>query len=159
MTEAEFSVLKARIEDRYRRDLEALERIRAISQEVSSPQSTPSPSGPTALTASIIPTSSVVRITHPDADRTGQNGEGRGEGRMDVLSLVEQATMGVEGEFTSSNVAEEIVFHHPHLESTLKRSSVTSALNRLVDSDRLLLVSKGKGKRPSRYRCKEDFFR
>ena len=77
---------------------------------------------------------------------------GRQRERMRVLGITKKTTSEMQGEFTSTDVMNKIIELNPELVEYLNRSSVTAALNRLVDAEKLVLTKRGAGKRPSSYK-------
>jgi hypothetical protein len=140
MTQTEYDALKRTIEDAYRRDLQALQRVWELSKSL-----------PPILTSQTA-TPSITQAA-PTTDYSDALDEDDSTSRIDVIGMVKEVVRAhLSGEFTSTDVADKIEKLHPELGATLKRSSITSAMNRLVVQELLELVEAGSGKRPSLYR-------
>jgi hypothetical protein len=138
MNRAEYDLLRKRIEDTCRRDLEALERVWALAQDIELPQ----PEPPAArLPAALEPS--------PAAEKSPEKPQFPGPIRADVVKEVRAAIPKLQSPFSVHDVEQLILTQNPDLKETLKRSSITSALNRLVEGHEVALVRTGAGKRPS----------
>lgn len=129
MNEREYQRLRRKIVERYNRDLEALDRVRRISDD--SDDVDDSGTGAGAGTAAV----SSARI-------------------VGLLDVVRTAVWAQSGTFNLRDVIAKIEEQNPEVGDLLvgKSTSVSSALKRLQDENCIEVVQLGSGKRPSIYR-------
>jgi len=72
--------------------------------------------------------------------------------RQNLMPLVRDAVATVDGPFTQTDLQEQLAAKNPS--ASIRRSSLASALRRLVDEGVLEIVERGVGKKPSIYRHK-----
>jgi hypothetical protein len=125
VTLREYQRLRDQIEDRYRRDLEALERVWQLAG---------GGEAPTLSADAPADQSGAARFDHGQVER-----------------LVRVTVQKFGDEFTVHQVREYIRRQRPEF-AGVPRASISSALRRLAASGRLIVVEQGVGKRPSRYR-------
>jgi hypothetical protein len=143
MDRAEYTRLREKIEHRYRRDLDALDRVWEMSQD----GEPAGPPAPTVVANSSLPLRHVGPTTHQSNGATPAP-TSPDKTRMDVISLVRKAIPYMTAaKFDCSDIFDAIISDHPDLEEKLNKSSITSALNRLVDSQEIYLLERGAGKR------------
>lgn len=151
MTRDEYDLLKKRIAEQYRQDLEALERIWKLAKGLDCGK--PESHRAETPTTTAIAVASAVVLPPPDQPQEPQESQPQAAAvesqRFDVLRLVRDVLPLIEGSFSVHDVCRLIFHKQPEYASTLNRSSVTSALNRLVDVKEISLVLAGAGKRAS----------
>lgn len=149
MTRQEYESLRHEINERHRLDLEALDRVWGIAQLVA--KASPSPyrlEPPSASTQSAAIFPAVPASQPPGYLPQPPASDGS---RMDVMRFVREILPSLPDEFTVHDAARLVIDKHQDLAETLNRSSVTTALNRLVEVREIGLVQAGAGKRASRF--------
>ncbi|MBZ5526078.1 MAG: hypothetical protein LAP21_27980 [Acidobacteriia bacterium] len=126
MKEREYTRLRERLEEDYRRDLESLDRVFRLSG-----------GDPQAL-----------------AKSSGQVKRGKKVDRGALSQAIDEVLPKFgSADFTAADIYQEIQRRHPDME--LKESSVSSAVVRLAEDDGpLTVVSQGKGRRASIFKVK-----
>jgi len=149
MRRAEYQQLKAKIEARYRRDIEALERVWIIANEYG--DSRPSPE----TIREVVEQAATPPGGEPEAKPNEQNGEiKRFSLRREIENMLPE--FGPDEDITSGNVKRTLMERFPGHDAFMHSASVSSALRRIAQSGDLVLVSTGKGSEPNRYRKPGD---
>lgn len=149
MKRAEYLRLKDKIEARYKRDMEALERVWAIANEGS--QST--------LTSETV--HEIVEQASPASEEepaAAQNGHGGPAKRFSLRREIEKMLpeFGPGQDITQGEVRHRLERRFPDHGDFFHSASVSSALRRIAQSGDLVLVSTGSGNEPNRYRKPGD---
>jgi hypothetical protein len=146
MTREEYDLLKQRIRETYRRDLEALERVWALARNVGPIIPGPSPNSPLAPPAQSCQAPHDVNFDQLPIIGMGGTGSSF---QASLPEVVRGVLLNLAERFTVHDVQRAIANDHPDLAGPSKRPSITSALNRLVETHEITLLQAGRGKRPS----------
>jgi hypothetical protein len=124
----DYERLRKQIEDRYRRDIEALDRVWEMANGASGTQKEAS-----------------------EARASSSTQSPRVEGLTDAIR---KALATITGTFTLRDIMAKVMEVDPVVGEAIqdKPASVSSALKRLEGDDEISVVRKGSGKRPSEYR-------
>lgn len=138
MKEKDYLRLKAKIEADYRKNLEALERIWSMVRGVPpAGHTTPEPS----TYSTTAETESHPATMEPSPAIETRAAQGLAKCVRDFVSTKSDA-------FTIIDVEKDVISHIPGV----RRVSISTALKRLERRGGIIIVEKGSGRRPSRYR-------
>lgn len=148
MKRSEYLDLKKKIEARYKRDMEALERVWAIVNEYSD-------SAPTSKAVN-----EIVEQTASDSKEKPENHRPEQNGLVERFSLRREienilSEFDVHEAITQGEVRQRLEARFPGHEAFMHSASVSSALRHIAQAGDLVLVSKGTGSEPNRYRLPE----
>ncbi len=81
---------------------------------------------------------------------------GRRVKRGELAAAIREAIDAAHQTFTAPEVAEWLKTHNPDLTEKTARSSVSSYLRRLAEEGKIVVIEKGAGKRPTKYKNEVD---
>jgi hypothetical protein len=85
--------------------------------------------------------------------KSSNDTETRGVGKGALLQAIREALPKLTGDFSAKDVEKQMKADNATFAATVKRASISSALNRLEeDYKEIVLVVKGRGKRSTTYR-------
>lgn len=144
-----YSELKKKIESRYKKDLEALERVWTIANEDSESALTPK------AVDEII---DQAESTSKEQSSVLQNGHDGPVKRFSLRREIERmiTEFGPDEDITQGDIRHKLEHQFPDHSDFFQSASVSSALRRIAQSGDLVLISTGTGSEPNRYRKPED---
>jgi hypothetical protein len=145
MRREEYLELREKIEARYKRDIEALERVWIIANEHSESKASPE---------TIREVVEQAATTPEQESETASNDQNREVRRFSLRREIEALLpeFAPDEDITQGEVRRRLGQRFPGYEDFMKSASVSSALRRIAQSDDLVLVSVGSGSEPNRYR-------
>ena len=158
MTREQYDHLRRQIKEQYTRDLKALDRVWEIVKSL------PQPVVPVLQYPPKPPVEREPRDYGTIVEESGGTESGPEHDSTEsavpkakVLNLVREAIGNsfATGDFSSRDVVACI--DAIHADEGIKRTSITSALNRLVELNELDLIEAGEGRRPSRFTVSTRF--
>lgn len=153
----EFLKLKGKIESSYKRDMEALQRVWAIANEDNEPALTSETVHEIVEQVDRSPEEQLSALAPSEGSPAVQSENGalkRWSLRKEIERLLPE--FGADEDITSGKVKRTLMERFPDHTAFMHSASVSSALRRIAQSGKLVLVSTGIGSEPNRYRKPED---
>lgn len=157
MNRNDYLELRAKIEARCKKDIEALDRVWAIANEDNESALTPEAVHEIVEQVNRSPEEQPSTLAPSEGSPAVQSGQNGALRRWSLRKEIEKMLpeFGADEDITSGNVRRTLAERFPGHTAFMQPASVSSALRRIAQSGDLVLVSTGTGSEPNRYRRPE----